>query len=175
MVNRDGNLEIANNVQIGGAYVVVEGNVAPQLLADEMEMSYNYDGVNTRILVYSFQGNSFAGQFLNVDGKVVSMELATRDGYPVNVDMLPTNFVLNQNYPNPFNPTTTISFEIPTATDWNLDIYNVNGQIVHQTSGYTEAGLVTETWDASNLGSGVFFYRLTAGDFSDVKKMVLVK
>jgi type IX secretion system substrate protein len=175
MVNRDGNLEIANNVQIGGAYVVVEGNVAPQLLADEMEMSYNYDGINTRILVYSFQGNSFAGQFLNVDGRVVSMELATRDGYPVNVDMLPTNFVLNQNYPNPFNPTTTISFEIPTATDWNLDIYNVNGQIVHQTSGYTEAGLVTETWDASNLGSGVFFYRLTAGDFSDVKKMVLVK
>ena len=175
MVNRNGNLEIANNVQIGGAYVVVEGNVAPELLANEMEMQYNFDGVNTRILVYSFDGNSFMGEFLNVEGNIVSMELATRDGYPVNVDMLPTNFVLKQNYPNPFNPTTNISFETPIAAAWDLAIYNVNGQIVHQTSGYTEAGVVTETWDASNLGSGVFFYRLTVGDFTDVKKMVLVK
>ena len=175
MVNRNGNLEIANNVQIGGAFVVVEGDVSPQLLANEMEMQYNFDGENTRILVYSFEGNSFMGEFLNVEGNIVSMELATRDGYPVNVDMLPTNFVLKQNYPNPFNPTTTVSFQTPTATDWDMSIYNVNGQIVHQRSGYTEAGEVSFEWDASNLGSGVFFYRLTAGDFTDVKKMVLVK
>jgi len=175
MVNRNGNLEIANNVSIGGAFVVVEGNVSPQLLADNMEMKYNFDGENTRILVYSFQGNSFTGEFLNVEGNIVSMELATRDGYPVDVDMLPTNFVLNQNYPNPFNPTTTVSFLVPVTTDWDVSIYNVNGQIVHQRSGHTEAGEVSFEWDASNLGSGVFFYRLTAGDFTDVKKMVLVK
>jgi hypothetical protein len=175
MVNRNGNLEIANNVSIGGAFVVVEGNVSPQLLADNMEMKYNFDGENTRILVYSFQGNSFTGEFLNVEGSIVSMELATRDGYPVDVDMLPTNFVLNQNYPNPFNPTTTVSFLVPVTTDWDVSIYNVNGQIVHQRSGHTEAGEVSFEWDASNLGSGVFFYRLTAGDFTDVKKMVLVK
>jgi len=82
---------------------------------------------------------------------------------------------LNQNYPNPFNPTTTIELALPAASDWTLTIYNVSGQVVADYNGHNEAGIVTVNWDASNLASGLYFYKATAGSFSATKKMVLLK
>jgi len=90
--------------------------------------------------------------------------------------MLPTEFALQQNYPNPFNPTTTISFALPFATDYDLTIYNINGQLVDNFSGSAEAGMVSVDWNASNLASGIYLYKLTAdGRTIDTKKMVLLK
>jgi len=171
----DGVLRIADDVSIGAALLVMEGDVTPQLLAPDMEMKYNFDGENTRILVYSLAGNSFTGEFLNVSGEIVSIEMATREGNPVNAELIPADFALNQNYPNPFNPATTISFSLPTACHYTLTIYNVNGQEVKSFVGDHEAGFVELTWDAANHASGVYFYKLSAGDFSATKKMVLLK
>jgi hypothetical protein len=173
-VNADGLMSV-DGANIGAAFVVVEGNVEPDLKADGMEMRYNFDGANTRILVYSLDGNSFTGEFLNLDANVLSIEMATDEGNPVYAKLIPTAYSLAQNYPNPFNPTTSVSFNLPKASDYTLTIFNVSGQRIADFSGFEEPGTVVLEWDAGNLASGVYFYRLDAGTFSDTKKMVLLK
>ncbi|MEA2030268.1 MAG: T9SS type A sorting domain-containing protein, partial [candidate division Zixibacteria bacterium] len=169
---------ISVNREMGAAYVVIEGNVAPTLLADNMEMKYAHDADQnvTRTLVYSMEANqTFEGEFLNANGNVVSVEMATYEGAPVKIDMVPSSFSLNQNYPNPFNPTTVVSFNVPATVDYTLSVFNITGQEVDVYSGTAEAGLVEIEIDGSGLSSGIYFYKLNAGDFSATKKMVLVK
>lgn len=87
-----------------------------------------------------------------------------------------TEFKLSQNYPNPFNPTTTISYSIKKAGKVNLSVYNVAGQKVATLIDKNMKACAGKiTWDASRLASGVYFYRLTSGDFKEVKKMLLLK
>ncbi len=174
--NQAGALAV-NGSEIGAAYVVASGSVHPELTVDGMDMLYNYDGDAdvTRILVYSLDGNSFTGSFLNVNGDVVSIEMATREGLPVAMIDLPTDFALNQNYPNPFNPTTNLSFSLPTACDYTLGVYNVAGQRVAEFTGSHAAGEVVLEWNANDMASGIYFYRLDAEGFSATKKMVLLK
>jgi len=89
---------------------------------------------------------------------------------------LPTVFSLSQNYPNPFNPSTTISFDIPRHSHAKLVIYDVLGREVRTlVDEEKQPGRYSVTFDASNLPSGVYLYRMVAGNFSDVNKMVLVK
>ena len=89
---------------------------------------------------------------------------------------VPQTYSLDQNYPNPFNPTTTIRYSIPNSSMVTLTIYNILGQeiatLVHQRQG---AGTYTATFQASRFASGVYFYRLTAGSFTSVKKMLMLK
>ena len=93
-----------------------------------------------------------------------------------NPDNLPTEFQLDQNYPNPFNPTTAFSFTLPTAAHVALSVFNVSGQKVATiTDQDYKAGVHNVTWDAAQFASGVYFYKIDAGLFSDVKKMVLLK
>lgn len=88
----------------------------------------------------------------------------------------PSGFGLSQNYPNPFNPSTTIEFVLPSAADVRLELVNGIGQVVRElTAGTFAAGRHHVTVDASGLGSGVYFYRLTAGDRVDVKKLMIAK
>lgn len=173
--SRTGMVSVSDNVEIGALYATVRGNTTPELLASDMEMLYNFDGVNTRILVYSLRGNGFTGDVLNVNGELVTLTMATSEGLPVAAKELPTEFALKQNYPNPFNPMTTVSFDLPKASDVELKIYNINGQEVASFSGHYQAGTVDLTWDAAMHASGVYFYRLVAGNYSDTKKMVLLK
>jgi hypothetical protein len=177
-----GVFSVNDNVEMGAAFMVIEGNAEPTLLADNMKMSYNFDQANnqTRILVYSDPAintmESFTGEFLQVKGDVISVEMATVDGSPVLAKLLPTDFALEQNYPNPFNPTTTIGFSLPYAAQYDLVIYNVQGQQVAHFNGVKEAGTHTIDWEAGSLASGVYLYKLTAdGQQIDTKKMVLLK
>jgi hypothetical protein len=85
-------------------------------------------------------------------------------------------YELSQNYPNPFNPNTIISYSLPSASYVNLIIYNILGQSVKTLdSGYKNAGKYSITFNAANLPSGIYFYKLEAGQFSQIKKMILVK
>ncbi|MFQ5452697.1 MAG: T9SS type A sorting domain-containing protein [Candidatus Zixiibacteriota bacterium] len=170
-----GSIAVKGDLRIGAAHVVVEGNAVPQLKAENMDIKYNFDGANTRILVYSLEGESFNGEFLNVANEIISIEMADFEGNPIVAKWIPDKFALAQNYPNPFNPTTTVSFTLPVTTDYKLNIFNVNGQRVAAFTGAHEAGLVEIEWDASHNASGVYFYKLQAGSFSDTKKMVLLK
>jgi plastocyanin len=85
-------------------------------------------------------------------------------------------FELAQNYPNPFNPSTNIKFTLPQSSDMTLKVYNTLGQeTASLISGFMEAGSYTINFDASSLNSGIYFYRLNAGQFSEVRKMTLIK
>ncbi len=160
----------------GAGYFVVSGEVVPTLLADNMEMRYNFDGVNTRVLVFNMsESASFSGDVLRVDGDLVDMELATYDGAPMTARVLPSNYALHQNYPNPFNPTTIVSFDIKRAGDYELVIYNITGRQVASYGGHADAGTVEVAIDGSNWSSGVYFYKVKADNFTDTKKMVLLK
>jgi len=88
----------------------------------------------------------------------------------------PKEFSLDQNYPNPFNPSTTIKFALPQTADVTLTIYNMLGQKVNTlVNTKLNAGVHTYSFDASNLASGMYIYRIEAASFSSIKKMLLIK
>lgn len=92
------------------------------------------------------------------------------------VNHLPTEITLSQNYPNPFNPSTTIRYELPEATDVTLEVYSITGQkVATLANGIQAAGYHNVSFDAGNLASGVYLYRLTAGNTVKTNQMVLVK
>jgi len=165
------------DVELGAALFVLEGNVDVSLAQDAAHMDLRSGVVNgnTHVLVYSFdKGAAFSGNVLNTEGKLVSVEAADYNGSAYKTVVLPTTFSV-QNYPNPFNPATTISMALPTATSWNLTIYNVAGQKVAEFSGFAEAGMNNVVWDASSSASGIYFYKVSTDTGSMTKKMVLLK
>lgn len=97
------------------------------------------------------------------------------------IDALPSNFVLSQNYPNPFNPSTKISYFLPEASSVKLEVYNSLGQLIRVLA---DADLVAGShvafWDAQDqfghkVSSGIYIYRISAGTFTEAKRMVLMK
>jgi hypothetical protein len=97
-------------------------------------------------------------------------------GVDDNDPVLPASFELAQNYPNPFNPTTTIGFSVATRRHVSLDVFNVLGQEVATLVNEERApGHYAVTWDGSTMATGVYFYRLRAGEYTATRKMVLVK
>jgi hypothetical protein len=93
---------------------------------------------------------------------------------------IPQSYALLQNYPNPFNAGTVIPFDLKSEGDWSLEVYNVAGQSVRTFSGHDAAGQVQVSWDGRDnndrtAASGVYFYRLTTGDYTSTRKMTLLK
>jgi len=181
---RNGVLEIvASDYRIGAISVILEGEAEPKLheQAAGMEMRYSFDGERTRVLIYNMEGRAFleTGPVLHLGGdvEVESVDVGSFDGFTLvsKINELPRDFHLAQNYPNPFNPSTTFEFALPVASEWKLVVYNVLGQTVRTWDGESEAGYVRIDWDASAYASGVYFYRLKAGEFTSTKKMVLLK
>lgn len=88
----------------------------------------------------------------------------------------PLTFSLDQNYPNPFNPATTIAFQLPSEARTNLSVYDILGRKISTILDQeVAAGNHTVTWDSSNVASGIYFYRLSSGNYVDTKKMVVAK
>lgn len=83
---------------------------------------------------------------------------------------------MDQNYPNPFNPTTTIEFALPHNSNVKLVVYDILGRsVANLVNGSLTAGYHKVNFNAANLSSGVYFYRIEAGDFVSVKKLMLLK
>ncbi|OQY72839.1 MAG: hypothetical protein B6D45_08730 [Ignavibacteriales bacterium UTCHB3] len=119
---------------------------------------------------------STAGTVVNAD----ALRLVSFDSVFVSVKepelILPKEFALNQNYPNPFNPSTIISFSLPNDAEVSLTIYDVMGREISTImSGFKNAGKYSVEFNAENLNSGVYFYKLNAGAFTQTRKMVLIK
>lgn len=89
---------------------------------------------------------------------------------------IPKDFTLHQNYPNPFNPNTKIRFDLPSAGDFSLKIYDISGKEINTlTDGFKSAGSYEVNFNAGELTSGIYFYKLSSNKFSITKKMLLVK
>ena len=90
--------------------------------------------------------------------------------------VVPEVFRLEQNFPNPFNPVTTIGYDIPRASEVVLNVYNVLGEnIATLVSARQPAGHYEVKWNAGNSPSGIYYYKITAGNFTNVKRMILLK
>jgi hypothetical protein len=89
---------------------------------------------------------------------------------------LPSEFALLGNYPNPFNASTVIEYQLPTSSSVKLEVYNLLGsKVATLVNGEQEAGYKSVTWDASEVSSGIYFYKLSAGDFTETRRIILVK
>ncbi|MBD3233664.1 MAG: S8 family serine peptidase [candidate division Zixibacteria bacterium] len=89
---------------------------------------------------------------------------------------IPTNYGLNDAYPNPFNAQTNITYSVPESGNVSLEVFNLMGQkVATLVNGNVEAGVHTITWDANQHSSGIYFYKLTAGDKNFTKRMTLLK
>jgi hypothetical protein len=89
---------------------------------------------------------------------------------------LPASYLLDQNYPNPFNPTTTINYQLPTTCHVSLKVFDILGREVATLVDHVEQpGYRSSHWNATNVSSGVYLYRLQAGSFLDVKRLVLLR
>ena len=120
-------------------------------------------GMTYEYKIYSVDFNGNRQEFGSITARVVAE--------------IPDRYVLYQNYPNPFNPGTEIKFDLPKSGNVKIEIFNSLGERVAVLyDGYMEAGYGrTVRWNAVGYPSGVYFYRLQAGEFMDVKKMVLMK
>jgi hypothetical protein len=170
-------------VSVGAARFVFDGEATITNLTNMDMLADVVDG-KTNVLVYNLEKGSInAGinNIISVNGDVTlnSVEISDYYGNEVNVNILakvvPTDYALHQNKPNPFNPATEIQLDLPESGNYSIDIYNVTGQLVKNFSGYSDAGIVKVKWEANDAASGIYFYKATANNFTDTKKMVLMK
>lgn len=101
-------------------------------------------------------------------------------GNPIGINLInsniPTNFIIEQNYPNPFNPVTKIKFQNPKSGFVNLDVYDILGRNIDVlVNENLNAGVYEVEWNAVSQPSGIYFYKITTSELSEVKKMVLIK
>ena len=109
-----------------------------------------------------------------VDAMAAIDYLVTGAGEPE--PLLPGEFILHQNHPNPFNPVTTIEFSIPASLFAHLSVYNLLGErVATLVDEELQAGTHIRRWDASGMPSGVYFYRLQAGEFVETRKLILLR
>jgi len=100
----------------------------------------------------------------------------TQTGIDDEVVEIPTSYGLNQNYPNPFNAHTTISYSLPEGSDVTIDIYDIMGRkVTTLVSGYQNAGTHSAIWNANDVSSGVYLYKLTAGNYTETRRCNLLK
>jgi type IX secretion system substrate protein/Kelch motif protein len=156
---------------ISGAVWTPLGSLKP-VAAHNIEAAVTYRLVGDTVKIFCPGGSSGTGTTMNFD--VIACGL-TVTGIGKESE-IPKEYALMQNYPNPFNPSTTISYALPTAGNVNLVVYNLLGkEVALLVNDYKHAGRYTVDFSAANLASGVYFYRIQSGQFTDVKKMLLLK
>jgi hypothetical protein len=181
------------------AIITVSDNDANQnsLLFDEINLDLKYKSTFIKIILKESQANNgiFLGSidlkdfslavgdtvqviYINQIGETVSVPLVWEDNV-TKVDQeinLPGVFELSQNYPNPFNPNTMIKYSIPHASIVKMKIYDILGrEIATLINEMKSAGRYTVTFNATKMSSGVYFYQLQAGAYSETKKLLLLK
>lgn len=172
-INYSGTLIPGQFFSYGGEFTATEGSAMSLASNDLGELTEGQSiglqgsGTNYTHFTYGYSSNPSPGE-LN-DGQIIT-------NLDVNDDLLPTKFELSNNYPNPFNPTTTIEFQIPIRTQVKLTIYDILGREVSKlVDSELSAGKYEFIFDAANLPSGLYLYRLSAEGFTQAKKLLLLK
>ncbi|MBU1066051.1 T9SS type A sorting domain-containing protein, partial [bacterium] len=130
-----------------------------------------FSGVETTVSLDKLRLNEGAVKY-----DVAVSTLSRGTAIDLDISGIPTEYFLSQSYPNPFNPVTTIQYAIPEKSHVTLTIYNIAGQALEVLENQSkEPGYYSVKWDASKVGSGIYLYRVQAGQFTDVKKCVILK
>jgi len=190
-------IEVDTPDTLGAALLVFEGDVCLRQCLPDMDVIYSYDSDDsvTRFLIYSLECQSFAsGPLISYrgDGVLIEASAATHygsrvrtlierrgsPGYPS--EYLPASFTLYQNYPNPFNNTTSIRFDLSHDNHVEFQVMNILGQVVYSLRKHYLAGWHQVDWNGTDnsgspVASGVYYYRLKTSEYSDSKKMILLK
>ncbi len=189
-----GNVDVSINSEaaVGGARVEI-AHAGVELgvpTVDGMDIEYNDNGEVMTVIVYNMDSQAFAagtntlftipvmgeGAVSINDVQVADSRGALLDARSEVAAAIPEFFAVNQNFPNPFNAKTSIAFGLPTSADVTINIFNVAGQLVESMElGNVNAGNHSVVWDASDVASGVYFYKVSAGDFTETLKMTLLK
>jgi hypothetical protein len=129
--------------------------------------NYNYKGVIDDVSIYNYALSS--SEIEDLYDQNTPVETPADKG-------VPQSYSLSQNYPNPFNPSTIINYELPITNDVEITVYNTLGEKVKTlVSGSQHAGYHSVQWDASGLASGIYYYKIEAGSFVDIKRMLFLK
>ena len=141
---------------------------------------YNWSMQSPRTTYSFFHAVYFINAWTGFVGDADGIIYKTTNGGSVFVNNISTEipkaYSLSQNYPNPFNPATTIKFAIPKSSLVKITVYNLLGKEIETVvNEYLQAGTYQTQWDATKYSSGMYFYRITAGNFTNSKKMLLIK
>lgn len=186
-----GSAEVEFSVTNAGSYIVSVRGLVLEGESASVDVAVNgtsagtltFNGTSSAFVTVSLNGatlNAGANSitFSNASGSlgIDSMNLFEVVTTSVEFDDMPSGYALSQNYPNPFNPTTNISFVLPQASDVKLTVFNVLGQqVAVLAQGMYTSGMHTLNFNAANLASGTYIYRIEAGNFVEVRKMLLIK
>ncbi|WP_457566089.1 LamG-like jellyroll fold domain-containing protein [Caldithrix abyssi] len=165
-------------------YLVVHDTLDQIVFENTMPIGDLKDEYKTSFPLFVGFGGGGSDSYLNgyIDElRIQNYEFVTDIRDKEDMASVPVKYRLAQNYPNPFNPTTTISYQLPKTSDVDLTIYNILGEEVRVlVNSKKTAGSHSVTWDGRDrsgkiLPSGVYFYRIKAGEFSAIKKMILLR
>ena len=148
-------------------------NFKIEMTSNAMVADYKTSGNKTTLIVVAPEGELFTA---SGDYTIDEVLAATNDGY-INVNVeTPFEFEVSAAYPNPFNPSTNIKFSINQNAKIDLSIYNLNGQLVEVIiNDFVYPGTYSINWDASNYSTGMYLLVATNGNYSETKKLMLVK
>ena len=175
----------SDSVMVGGAFVYFGGKNIDTVYKFKLEGENKWDEFSKIMSTADINGDGYDELFIlspgypdynNPLGKVYIYSYKKLTEVKENKQTTPYKFDLYQNYPNPFNQNTIISYQLPVASYVSLKVYDILGKKIKTlVYGLQKAGKHTKTFDGSSLSSGVYFYRLTVGQFATQKSMMLVK
>lgn len=160
------------------------------LIINQIGVNSGNDGIDVFFDDISIQNNSIGTievgnevqeytLYMDYDGNgTVDDTIPPTSEISINEDIIdtPIHYMINQNYPNPFNPITTITFQLPEAAMVNVSIYNISGQLVETlVNERKNTGYHSVVWDASGIGSGVYFYKITTGEYLATGNCLLLR
>jgi hypothetical protein len=148
-------------------------------IADTFRANIPAQPLNTRIYYY-ISATSVSGRTMTkplpAPSSNIQFLVTNTVGIEPTAAGIPFKFALYQNYPNPFNPVTKIKFDISKSANVTLKIYDVTGkEVLKITDAFMSAGTYSYQWNATGFASGIYFYKLVSGEYTEVKKMILVK
>jgi hypothetical protein len=165
----EGHIEIAAGT---GSYQLFE---APITYSEDNPSGWRPTDATITVIILPVTGD------LPHIGTKFTLDHFSFEGEPLNVKEIntglkPDKFELHQNYPNPFNPTTSINFTMAEPGNVTLQVYNMLGENVAElVNGYLNTGSYSADWNSQNFVSGTYIYRLTTDNFSESRKMILLK